>query len=330
VGAGVSNPLTIVLPSSPITGRTLIVKDDGLNASVNNITIDGNGNTIDGGSVFTMNFELESIMLTYNGTEWMVLADAYTGGGGSSYWTPVNDFGIQYFSGNTSTLAISNIGVNGLNNISKTSPIGVSGTFAYEQYVWFYDNSSGYPFNSSEHLVASFMYFVINNTTPFTLDLVAGTIDNTAKYSDVNIYVTNQPVFDNTTLIYTEAYPFASGGTFTLPTPYAMTSGAYYFWITYTINPSVTYIATPRFDLIGTQITSSFGVGTDLADTTTNQRISSGFSQGGIPLISSYSNLPPSQVATIQKILYFADSDYYYLGSDSYGTHHAKVIVRNK
>jgi hypothetical protein len=326
VNAGVLNAITIVLPSSPIIGRTLIVKDDGINASVNNITIDGNGNTIDGGSTFTMNFELQSIMLTYNGTEWMVLADANTGGGGTNYWTAVNNYGIQYASGNTSTIAVSNIGYNGLNNISSGSPIGVSGTFAHEQYVWFYEAVGSYPFNESEHLVASFMYFVINNTTPFTLDTIIGTIDNTAYYSDVNVYVTNQPTFDNTTLIYTEAYPFASGGTFTLPTPYAMTSGAYYFWITYVIDPATTYISTPTYTFTGNIL--SGGAGFDIADQYNANLISSGFSQNGVPLISSQSNYPPSSlVASSYRGIYFGEADNYFLGTSWQGTSNQKVIT---
>ena len=317
VGAGVSNPLTIVLPSSPILGRTLYVKDEGLDASVNNITIDGNGNTIDGALTFTMNVELQSVMLTYNGTEWMVLGDANTGGGGSSYWTPVNDFGIQYFSGNTSTAAVSNIGINGLGNISPSSLIGVSGTFSHDQYVWFYQSGGGYPFDQSEHLVASFMYFVINNTTPFTIDTIMGAIDNVANYSDINIYVTNQPVFDTTTLIYTEAYPFASGGSFTLTTPYSMTSGAYYFWITYVVDGAVTYIPSPYFEL--QFITLNGGAGFEIADGTNAQPIGKGFSQDGIPLISNYSSNPTQQNLQ-QKNLYFADANYYFLGSQSNGT----------
>ena len=315
VGAGVSNALTVNLPSSPILGRTLYVKDEGLDASVNNITIDGNGNTIDGGLTFTMNVELQSVMLTWNGAEWMVLGDANTGGGGTNYWTPVTNYGIQYASGNTSTLAVSNIGYNGQNNISSGSPIGVSGTFAHEQYVWFYQTTGGYPYNQSEHLVASFMYFVINNTTTFTLDQIVGTIDNTAYYSDINIYVTNQPVFDNTTLIYTEAYPFASGGSFTLPTPYSMTSGAYYFWITYVIDPAQTYISNPTFTLIGNSLNG--GAGTDLADNTNSQLISNGFSQNGIPIISSFTNYPPQ---SITKALYLGEATYYYLGSNWLGS----------
>ena len=67
-----SNAVGITLPASPTTGRIYKVKDKG-NASTNNITVNGNGNTIDGFVSYIMNVDYSSITLHFDGTEWFVL-----------------------------------------------------------------------------------------------------------------------------------------------------------------------------------------------------------------------------------------------------------------
>lgn len=61
---------TITLPASPTTGQTYKVIDGSGNASVNNITLDGNGKNINGSSTLTINTNYEVKTLIYNGTEW--------------------------------------------------------------------------------------------------------------------------------------------------------------------------------------------------------------------------------------------------------------------
>lgn len=64
---------TVTLPASPNTGRMLIVKDGKGDAGANNITVDGNGKTIDSAAtkVISTNYDLRRLI--YNGTEWNLI-----------------------------------------------------------------------------------------------------------------------------------------------------------------------------------------------------------------------------------------------------------------
>jgi hypothetical protein len=63
-------PTTITLPNSPVVGQTFIVKDGKGDAATNNITVDGNGNNIDGSIDYVINVNYGSLSLVYNGTQW--------------------------------------------------------------------------------------------------------------------------------------------------------------------------------------------------------------------------------------------------------------------
>jgi len=65
---------TITLPASPVDGQVYKIKDVG-NAITNNITISGNGNTIDGSSTFIINTQRGGVEICYDQTldEWMVM-----------------------------------------------------------------------------------------------------------------------------------------------------------------------------------------------------------------------------------------------------------------
>lgn len=65
--------VTVTLPASPATGRRLDIKDAGNNAAANNITIAGNGKTIDGAASLIITINRGSRTIRYNGTEWMIL-----------------------------------------------------------------------------------------------------------------------------------------------------------------------------------------------------------------------------------------------------------------
>ena len=56
----------ITLLASPLDGRTYIIKDIDGNASVNNITVDGNGNNIDGAATQTISTNYGSLTIIYN------------------------------------------------------------------------------------------------------------------------------------------------------------------------------------------------------------------------------------------------------------------------
>lgn len=60
----------ITLPASPAISRSLIFKDGAGNAATYNITIDGNGKTIDGQSSLVVDSDWGSFELIYNGAEW--------------------------------------------------------------------------------------------------------------------------------------------------------------------------------------------------------------------------------------------------------------------
>lgn len=71
VSALFSNSVT--LPTSPMNGQTFVIKDGSGNAQSNNITINGNGKTIDGNSTILLRNNYASFTLSYNGTQWSVL-----------------------------------------------------------------------------------------------------------------------------------------------------------------------------------------------------------------------------------------------------------------
>jgi hypothetical protein len=67
-------PVTVTLPASPATGQVYYVKDrDGLASGATRITIDGNGNNIDGNSLIEIKNAYGSFTIMYNGTEWNIL-----------------------------------------------------------------------------------------------------------------------------------------------------------------------------------------------------------------------------------------------------------------
>jgi len=68
-----SGAVTVNLEATPTTGTAVKIKDKG-NALTNNITIDGNGNTIDGSTQATINTDYGALELVFDGREWFSLA----------------------------------------------------------------------------------------------------------------------------------------------------------------------------------------------------------------------------------------------------------------
>lgn len=64
---------TVTLPASPSTSRSIIVKDGAGNSGSFNITISGNGKTIDGAASYILNGAYQNIEMIFNGTEWNIL-----------------------------------------------------------------------------------------------------------------------------------------------------------------------------------------------------------------------------------------------------------------
>lgn len=73
IGASSSSAHTITLPASPITGILYRIKDVTGSALINNITVSGNGNNIDGAATYAINQNYGSIDVLFNGTTWSVV-----------------------------------------------------------------------------------------------------------------------------------------------------------------------------------------------------------------------------------------------------------------
>lgn len=72
ISVNTSSAKTVNLPSSPVSGQTHIIADITGLAFTNNITVSGNGKTIDGSASYTINFNYGCVKFIYNGTEWNV------------------------------------------------------------------------------------------------------------------------------------------------------------------------------------------------------------------------------------------------------------------
>lgn len=72
-GDSTGGPLTISLSAAPATDTCESVKDSGGAADTNNITVDGNGNTIDGAATWIIATRYGAADFHYNGTEWSIL-----------------------------------------------------------------------------------------------------------------------------------------------------------------------------------------------------------------------------------------------------------------
>lgn len=66
-------PVTMTLPASPEEHKEYKIKDGNGNASSFNITIDGNGNLIDGLTTFVMSSDNQSTDLIFDGTKWLII-----------------------------------------------------------------------------------------------------------------------------------------------------------------------------------------------------------------------------------------------------------------
>lgn len=64
---------TITFPLAPTESRSLIIKDGQGEATDFPITVDGNGQTIDGAATYEINVNWQSIEFIYNGTQWNMI-----------------------------------------------------------------------------------------------------------------------------------------------------------------------------------------------------------------------------------------------------------------
>jgi len=75
VNKTVGGATTVTLPANPDNGREVKIKDAKGDAATNNITIQGaSAATIDGGATLVISANYGSVVLSFNGTEWNVVA----------------------------------------------------------------------------------------------------------------------------------------------------------------------------------------------------------------------------------------------------------------
>jgi hypothetical protein len=72
VNKTIGGATTIYLPAIPAGNFICVVKDGKGDAASNNITVDGNGNNMDGASTIVMNLNYQSLNFAWNGTQWNV------------------------------------------------------------------------------------------------------------------------------------------------------------------------------------------------------------------------------------------------------------------
>jgi hypothetical protein len=70
-----SGPITLTLPSIATvpSGQEFVVKDEGGQSGVNNITVDGNGSLVDGNSTFVLKAPFEGIRCISRGSFWAII-----------------------------------------------------------------------------------------------------------------------------------------------------------------------------------------------------------------------------------------------------------------
>ena len=64
---------TVTMPASPVAGEYVLFVIAKGDATVNNVTVAGNGNTINGDATLTVDLAVSSFSLVYNGAEWRVV-----------------------------------------------------------------------------------------------------------------------------------------------------------------------------------------------------------------------------------------------------------------
>jgi hypothetical protein len=69
-----NNNFAVNLPTNPNSGDQVIVKDGKGNAKNYNITVNGNGKSIDGSATFEIDENYGSVWLIYNDTQWNAIA----------------------------------------------------------------------------------------------------------------------------------------------------------------------------------------------------------------------------------------------------------------
>jgi len=74
IGVNASVPVTIVLPTSPNTGKKIIVKDEGNNISTYSITVQsGIGKSVENDTSVIMSINHQSLTYFYNGSNWFLI-----------------------------------------------------------------------------------------------------------------------------------------------------------------------------------------------------------------------------------------------------------------
>ena len=305
VGSGVSASLLVNLPSSPAVGRTLYVKDDGIEASLFPITINAGANNIDGSPTFVLSNDYQGVELAWNGFEWMVVSDANASTPVTSYWTPLAGLGIEYTSGGASSKILNSYNPN---YPSVTGGYPVAGAS-------FYDYKPGYYNGETNVLFTRIAIWVDAPTSILELDYNT-TGFKSVDFSSITLYYTgSSDTFATSTPIATNTAPYYPGWLSISPA-LSMTAGINYFWVAGNAiadggNPYFlpSYFTTPTY-----------------AYWIMGDAVSSGIYQNLMPLVQRKIDLTTGGVANNQII--FGSASEFVLGTDTANNGTAVVTLK--
>jgi len=119
-------PRLITLPAAPLTGQIYEIRDQGStgvgNSATNNITIDPNGNNIDGsGANLVLNQNGAGIIIAYNGFNWVTLADRTISGGAIDADTLDGIDSLQFLRSDVADTAAGSITFNEITQFDKST-----------------------------------------------------------------------------------------------------------------------------------------------------------------------------------------------------------------
>jgi hypothetical protein len=118
---------TVTLPTGQQSSRSLIIKDGAGNASGFNITLDGDGNDIDGAGTLVLVNDYEAVEVVFDGVKWDIIG-AYSEGDYISSAGSATDNHVVLFDGATGKeVKQSVVVIDGSGNISSVGDLSASG-----------------------------------------------------------------------------------------------------------------------------------------------------------------------------------------------------------